>query len=84
MVEDRKTIRQPFVRNYFLPRWLHRLFNAVIASLLLATVLLLVWPNLKAGLGAALAAGIVLLFVNPDRLSFVEGTAGEDGYCDLD
>jgi hypothetical protein len=83
MSKAKCTPRRPFVRNHFLPHWVHRFFNAAIPSLLIATALLMLLSNLWIGIGSGLVVFIVLLLVNPDRLSFVEGVAGEDGYCDL-
>jgi hypothetical protein len=84
MSESQKMDRRPFVRNHRLPRWLHRFCNASITALLFATTVLLLWPNLTVGIGGAILSFVVMLFVNPERLSFVEGVAGEVGYVDLD
>jgi hypothetical protein len=81
------------IHNRYLPRWTHRVFNAVFGAALVV------------GFGAAglgwLAAGswlwelswwavrfapvvaLILLFVNPERFSVVNGVAGETGYDEL-
>ena len=84
MSHAKRPPRRPFVRNHFLPRWLHRFFNALLPALVVATAVLMLLSNFWGGIGCGVAAFVVLLFVNPDRFSFLEGIAGEDGYCDLD
>ena len=74
--------RYHFVRNHYLPAWLHRLCNALLGSAILTTVSILLWPNLLM-LWFGLAAFVGLLLLNPNRFSIVEGVAGGDGYADL-
>ena len=75
--------RKPFVRNHYLPSWLHRLCNALFGSVLLTTGLFMLWPNLLVlWIGPATFVGLLLL--SPNKFSCVEGVAGGDGYADLD
>lgn len=75
--------RRPFVRNQYIQKSVHRLCNAVVPALTVSTFLLLAWPNLWVGLGSGLALFIVMLCVDPERFSLVEGVAGGEGYLGL-
>ena len=83
MFEVTKKSRHPFVRNHFLPKWLHRFCNALLSALGIGVALLLLWPSLRSGM-IAIAVFFIMLLVDPDRLSFVEGIAGGEGYSDLE
>jgi len=70
--------------SYCLPRWLHRIFNALFGCCIVSTAAVLalayVVPNdwlspetLAVALALGLVAGVSLLFLDPDRFSLVEG-----------
>ena len=81
------------LHNRYLPTWLHRICNAGFGSLLIATLGTLAVTNLLPNAAQAIGlfavivgtvvTGFVLLVVNPNRFSTVEGVAGEDGYDEL-
>ena len=75
--------RHPFVRNHYLPNWIHRLCNALVVALVVSVLLVYLLPY-RAAVMAGAVLFVVVLCINPRKLSFVEGVAGEDGYLDLD
>jgi hypothetical protein len=82
---------RPFVRNRYLPQWLHRLVCGGFAAVVLA-LLGLNWLGQPSGswrhvaalclLIASVPVGIFLACV-AHRFSIVEGLAGDAGYEDL-
>jgi len=85
-------MRRPFVRNHYLPLWLHRIASGGFATVILG-LLGLNWLSQPDGswrhivsiclLALSLPVGIVLACV-AHRFSIVEGLAGGAGYEDLD
>ncbi len=82
MDENRKS-RRPFVRNHYLPQWAHRICNALLTALVVLLPTIYVFP-LRFALTADVALFFLVVFTGPNKISFVEGIAGEDGYVDLD
>jgi hypothetical protein len=86
-------IERPVLHNRYLPTWLHQICNSAFGSLLIATLGTLAVTNLLQNAVQAIAlcaviagtvvTGVVLLTVNPNRFSIVEGVAGKDGYDEL-
>ena len=74
--------RKPFVRNHYLPKWLHRLCNALLATLVVLMLLIYIFPW-RLALIVGVALFLLVLCIDPSKFSFVEGIAGEDGYVDL-
>lgn len=84
-------IERPVLHNRHLPNWLHRICNAGFGSLLIATLGTLAVSNLlpnalqSIGMGVVIAGtvvtGLVLLILDPNCFSTVEGCAGDLG-CD--
>jgi hypothetical protein len=84
--------RRPFIRNHYLPRWLHRVACGVFATASLALPGLSFigradgsWKHLIALvlIVLSLPAGIACACL-AHRFSIVEGLAGDAGYEDLD
>jgi len=81
------------IHNRFLPSVVHRGFNALVGGSILVLVAMLgltslspqswLWEAPWVVLFAAAPVSVVLLFVNPDRFSLVQGVAGADGYDEL-
>lgn len=80
------------LHNRYLPQWVHRIANGVIASLLLA--LAGAWGTTALAPGSfpwklffialyASPIGLLASLLNPGRFTLVEGIAGEDGYDEL-
>jgi hypothetical protein len=81
------------IHNRHLPDWAHRLVNGVVAAAVLigisvvgltfldpaGTLAKMCWYLLK----AALPVGVLVLFVNPERVSLVRGIGGDAGYDEL-
>jgi hypothetical protein len=82
-MNSERNVRPPFVRNHYLPKWCHRLCNAVLVTLLVCLALVYVFPLRLALISDGLLF-VLMLIVDPSRISFVEGLAGEEGYVDLD
>jgi hypothetical protein len=86
-------IERPVLHNRYLPKWLHRACNAGFGSMLIATLGTLavtnLLPNALQAVGlrivvtSTVAMGLVLLIVDPNRFSTVEGCAGDLGYDEL-
>ena len=81
------------VHNRYLPNWIHRIFNGLFAFFLSATIGVIGWAHFKyqpfvcevsKGL-VYLSMPIVILFgfLNPKKISLVEGVGGADGYDEL-
>jgi hypothetical protein len=75
--------RKPFVRNHYLPKWIHRLCNAVLAAFVACLILIYVLPW-RLALYTDAGLFVLILCLDPSRISLVDGLAGEDGYVDLD
>jgi hypothetical protein len=81
------------IHNRYLPRWIHRIFNAVFGAALFVGAGALGLGSLRAGTWSwelswwavrfAPVVALILLFVNPERFSVVNGVAGETGYDEL-
>jgi hypothetical protein len=83
---------RPFIRNHYLPQWLHRLTCGVFAALLLVLTGMSFlgradgsWRHLIALclIISSVPVGILCAYV-AHRFSTVEGLAGDVGYEDLD
>jgi len=85
-------MRRPFVRNRYLPQWLHRIFCGGFAALVFG-LLGLSWLSQPSGswrhvvslclLVLSVPVGVICACV-AHRFSIVEGLAGDGGYEDLD
>ena len=85
-------MRRPFVRNHYLPRWLHRIACGGFGAMVLALPGLN-WLGEPAGswrhivglylLFLSIPVGVVLACI-AHRFSIVEGLAGDVGYEDLE
>jgi heme A synthase len=83
---------RPFIRNHYLPQWLHRITCGGLATVVLA-LLGLNWLGEPAGSWRHVVSLCLLILSIPvgiicacltDRFSIVEGVAGDTGYEDLD
>jgi hypothetical protein len=83
---------RPFIRNHYLPQWLHRIVCGGFATVVLA-LLGLNWLSQPPGswrhivslclLISSLPVGVIFACL-AHRFSIVEGLAGDVGYEDLD
>jgi hypothetical protein len=81
------------IHNRYLRRWLHRIFNAVFGGALFVGAGALGLGSLPVGTWSwelsswvvrlAPVAALILLVVNPEKFSVVNGVAGETGYDEL-
>jgi TRAP-type C4-dicarboxylate transport system permease small subunit len=81
------------IHNRYLPNWVHRIFNGLFAFFLNATIGVLGWVYFrnqtviceisKGLIYLSIPIGIFVFFLNPKRISLVEGLAGVDGYDEL-
>jgi len=83
---------RPFIRNHYLPIWLHRICAGIFSAALLVGIGS-IWFSEPAGswsyfvscglIWASIPVGIFFACI-AHRFSVVEGTAGDVGYEDLD
>jgi hypothetical protein len=81
------------LHNRYLPQWVHRIANGLMASMGIALVGALgastlacdsfLWKACFALLCAS-PAGLLLSCADPAKITLVEGIAGEDGYDELE
>jgi hypothetical protein len=81
------------IHNRYLPQWLHRIANGVMAALFLACFGANVSCYLTAGslpwnaaillLRLSAPIGLSVAMIDPRKFSLVEGVAGDDGYDEL-
>jgi hypothetical protein len=81
---------RPFIRNHYLPPWLHRIACGVFAALLLAFGGMSFWGPADGSWRHLIALGLIVLSIPTGivcacmahRFSMVEGLAGDVGYED--
>jgi hypothetical protein len=83
---------RPFVRNHYLPLWLHRICNGIFPAVILLG-LGSIWFTEPAGtwrhfislclMWGSIPVGVIFACLT-HRFSVVEGTAGDAGYENLD